>query len=185
MSDSDRDKLIDELLAREEIRKLINTYSRGLDRCDAELVKSVFHDDAIMEHATHYNGNAHAFCDEAVPLMASVGPNQHFLCNEVIEIDGDVALAEVYGLGFQTIDHVEKPFHCIVGVRILDRVEKREGVWKIAHRRNVLDWNLDIDCAETWGREALGPGDSAETMAPFKGAKDKTDPSYPWFAGNG
>ena len=32
----------------------------------------------------------------------------------------------------------------------LGSVERREGEWRIAHRRAVFDWNRDAPASETW-----------------------------------
>ena len=41
-----RDPAVQALIDKEEIRDLLRRYSRSLDRCDAELMKSLFHPDA-------------------------------------------------------------------------------------------------------------------------------------------
>ena len=56
--------------------------------------------------------------------------------------------------------------------------ERRGVVWKILRRKTVVDWNLDIDTSETWGRGALGAPHLEER---FRGRKDRADTVYEWF----
>jgi len=44
------DDLLKRLAAESEIRRRLLDYCRGVDRCDAELVASTYHADAIDDH---------------------------------------------------------------------------------------------------------------------------------------
>ncbi len=174
-----RDPAVQALIDKEEIRDLLRRYSRSLDRCDAELMKSLFHPDAKFEHADHFSGSADEFADYAVEFLSTLGPLAHYLCNSHIVLDGDTAYGESYGFALQRAEADGKSFESLVGARMLDVYERREGVWKILHRRTLVDWNLDIDTNETFGRGVFGP----TTMeAQYRGSKGKGDPSYAWLA---
>ena len=95
------------LIDRQEINDCIHRYTRGLDRHDDELLRSVFHPDAIDNHA-----------------------------------------------------HV-------AGGRYLDRLEKRDGEWRIALRRLVVDSRYITDGS------VFGDWDGYP-----KGAQDTSDISY-------
>jgi hypothetical protein len=173
---------IQALIDKEEIRDLMRLYSRALDRCDAALMKSLFHPDASFEHADHFSGSAEEFADFAVDFLSTLGPLAHYLCNSYIRVDGDRAYGEHYGIAFQRAETNGQSFESIVGARMLDVYERREGIWKILRRRTVVDWNLDIDTNETFGRGVFGP----TTMdAEFRGRHDRDDPSYAWLAQSG
>lgn len=174
-----RDPEVQRLLDKEACRELTAIYARALDRCDLEMMKSVFHPDATFEHADHYRGSASGFAEHAVPLMRSIGPIQHALCQHLVEVEGDVALGEAYGIAFQRVTASDgASIDCIVGARIFDRYERRDGLWKIAARRTVVDWNIDLPTAESWGRGGLGPAHMGEE---HRGRKDRLDPYYGWF----
>lgn len=174
-----RDPAIQALIDKEEIRDLMSLYCRALDRCDAALMKSLFHPDAKFEHANHFSGSAEEFADYAVEFLSTLGTLAHYLCNSHVRLDGDRAYGEHYGLALQRAEKDGQSFESIAGARMLDVYERRDGVWKILHRRTVVDWNLDIDTNETFGRGVFGP----TTMdAEFRGRKDRGDPSYAWLA---
>jgi hypothetical protein len=174
-----RDPAVQSLIDKEACRELTAIYARSLDRCDLEMMKSVFHPDATFVHADHYDGSAIGFAEMAVPLMKSIGPIQHALCQHIIELDGDTAYGEAYGIAFQRVNATDgASVDCIVGARIFDRYERRQGIWKIAARKTVVDWNLDVPTSETWGRGGLGPPHLSEE---HRGRKDRSDTVYEWF----
>ena len=174
-----RDPAVQALIDKEACRELTALYARSLDRCDLELMKSVFHPDATFEHADHYKGSAIGFAEMAVPLMQSIGPIQHSLCQHIVELDGDSAYGEAYGIAFQRVRAEDgSSIDCFVGARVFDRYERRDGVWKIAALRTVVDWNLDVPTCETWGRGGLGEAHLSEE---HRGTKDRTDPLYAWL----
>jgi hypothetical protein len=175
-----RDTEVQALIDKEKCRELTAIYARSLDRCDLEMMKSVFHADATFEHADHYNGSAAGFAEMAVPLMRSIGPVQHSICQHIVELDGDIAYGEAYGIAFQRVTASDgASVDCIAGARIFDRYERRNGTWKIAARRTIVDWNIDLPTAETWGRGGLGHPHMSEQ---YRGRKDRGDTVYEWFA---
>jgi len=164
------------LLDKQVIYEAIVRYCRGLDRLDAALAKSAWHPDAIYEHGGHYHGNAHQFVDEAIAFLRPLGPMSHLTCQVHVELHGDKAHAETYGLAYQRLEKDGEAFDCCMGVRLLDHFEKRDGQWKIAHRRAILDWNNDIPNVESWGKGLYGTWDTSN----YRGRKDRSDPSYIW-----
>jgi hypothetical protein len=177
-----RDPALQALIDKEEIRDLMRLYSRALDRCDAALMKSLFHPDASFDHADHFSGSAAEFADYATDFLSTLGPLAHYLCNSYIRVDGDLAYGEHYGIAFQRAETNGQSFESIVGARMLDVYARREAVWKILRRRTIVDWNLDIDTNETFGRGVFGPT-SMDTE--FRGHKGRQDPSYAWLARSG
>ena len=87
---------LERMLARDEIQEVLARYARGVDRADAELLKSCYHPDAIEEHGGNYTGNAFAYVDGAVPRIRLMGAMQHLLGTSHIDFDGDVAWVETY-----------------------------------------------------------------------------------------
>ncbi len=65
----------------------------------------------------------------------------------------------------------------LTGGRIVDRFEKRDGEWRIAHRKITLDWNRDMPMAETWCLGLFKPEDPRMHI----GEKGKGDLSYSRF----
>lgn len=128
-----------------EIRQLLMTYSRGVDRWDAELLKSIYHEDGIDDH-TIFVGKGHEFADFIVATCREMGgASQHHLTNIYIDLQGDVANVETYYIAYhasQAEDGSEARL-LNTGGRYLDRIERRDGVWKIAHRLCTIDWSRE------------------------------------------
>ncbi len=149
---------VDRMLARDAIRDVLARYARGIDRADGALLKSCYFDDAIEEHGSSFTGRAHDYVDGAIPKVRTMGVMQHLLGNCHIELDGDRAYVETYVWTFL-------------------RVERRNGTWKIAHRRTVFDWNRDTPSNEGWCLGYIDP----RAPGVRRGTKDKSDPTYEKF----
>ncbi len=168
---------IETVLAKQDITDVIMRYARGVDRADAEILKSCYHENAIEEHGSTYAGPAHAYIDGAVPRIKKMGVMAHYVCNISTELDGDKAYVETYVLTFARFDKDGDPWDTLTGGRIVDRFEKREGVWKIAHRKMAFDWNRDAPSSEGWCLGFFKPGDPKMLL----GRKDGGDLSYQRF----
>jgi 3-phenylpropionate/cinnamic acid dioxygenase small subunit len=132
------------LIDREEIRDLILRYARGVDRWDWDAVRALYHDDAIDEHG-EYNGDVDGFITWVRTFTGRAAQNMHFLGNCLIEFaDAEVAIVETYFVSAFTrepaatsaagTDTGRQPMHGSVFGRYVDRVERRGGPWRIAHR---------------------------------------------------
>lgn len=121
------------------IRELLISYARGIDRFDRELLTSVYHPDAIDNHGV-FRGPAAEFVDWVFQFQQGTVFTQHFITNEHIELDGDVAWCESYYTALtQTVGTPDSPSLFIDATgRYIDRMERREGVWRIADRRVIL-----------------------------------------------
>jgi hypothetical protein len=157
------------LTDRQEILDCIVRTSRGNDRFDVERISGSYHADGLHElgqkrisgsdygeHANH----AHAVISEA---------NLHNVTMHSCEIDGDVAHAESYVIGL-FLDKGCETARILAG-RYIDRLEKRNGQWKIVLRRATVEIPLEGN-AKLPNRKAV-PGSGY-----LKGSRDKHDPSY-------
>jgi SnoaL-like domain len=149
-------------------------HARGVDRGDRDLLRSCYHPDAIEEHGGRYTGNAYVYIDEAVKRIQSMGPMQHLLGSSHIELQGDMARVETYVLTFYRPSTTAGDLDTLTGGRLLDRFERRNGEWKIAHRRTVFDWNRDTPARQGWVNGMFQPGAPGMLV----GCKGADDPSY-------
>jgi hypothetical protein len=136
-----------ELAAHHALGRLADVYARGVDRRDPELIKSVFHPDAIEDHGTYFCGNAHDFAERIPAIMAAFTIASHFISNRLFAVEGDYAEGELYLLS-TTISAERPDYLYMIGGRYLDRYEKRDDVWKIAHRRLAWDWASEAPVAK-------------------------------------
>jgi ketosteroid isomerase-like protein len=149
-----------ELLDKQELADLVVRASRAIDRCDEELLLSCYHDDAFDDHGTYKGDPRGLVAYLRRRTMDPVnGPVQHAITNSLFDVRGDVAYGETYGESrWVSEDGGVQRGLC----RYVDRFERRDGMWRIAHRRVIL--------------ESARPG--FDTSDFVQGARDRTDPSY-------
>lgn len=149
-----------------ELRALSATYTRGLDRHDRELVRSVFADDATTHYGS-FRGGPDEIADMAMTALSAYGATQHFLGQINLEIDGDTATGEVYFQAFH--QHATEGFDRFICGRYIDRYVRRHGQWRMAHRTEVVDWTRTEPTADAYFTKR------PETV---RGTRDRTDLSY-------
>ncbi len=129
------------LLDKQEIHETLMRYCRGIDRRDEELLRSVYHPDAVDNHGQQ-NGKAEDFIAWAMKALNRDERTSHFIANELIDVRGDIAYSESYFLGVHRRKEKDGTIIDLTFAgRYIDRFERREGAWKIAHRQVVIDWN--------------------------------------------
>ncbi|MDE2404285.1 MAG: nuclear transport factor 2 family protein [Sphingomonadales bacterium] len=158
-----------ELDDRQAIYDCIRRAARGNDRFDAELTNASYHPDSIHDNgrkrvnAAHYGEEANA----AHGMLFDA--NLHNVTMHLCEIDGDVAHAESYSLGL-FLDKGGETGRALAG-RYIDRLERRDGEWRIAVRRTTVEVALE-------GRAVLPGGMALAGSNYLKGARDRSDLSY-------
>ncbi len=170
---------IDRCKDRQAICDCLLRYCRGVDRLDATLLKTAYHEDATDDHGI-FNGNAWEFADFIGPFDASIGVRQqtHRVDHTLIEFTGpDTAVVESYNLTFIDAETDDGMAAAMVGGRYLDRFERRDGAWKIAHRLYVMDFNRNEPSTVDW------VGSFFKDLA--LGRIDDQDESYRYVPGPG
>lgn len=134
-------KALATLIAKDEIRELALLYSRGVDRKDIELLRTLYAKDATDDHGKHFSGTAGdylRFLENAFPHMRYSG---HHICNHLISVDGDQGEGEVYALAYHLIPDGKGGFlEDFAAVRYIDRYRKENGRWLFAKR--VVSFDL-------------------------------------------
>jgi hypothetical protein len=146
------DEQIRVLIDCKAIQDVLALYCRAQDRCDIELLRSVFHEDAVDAHGGVFEGSTRDFCGFVIAKLGECEAVTHHLCQVLIDLDGDRAHTEAYILAFHRIRIDGAATDSIWSARALDRFERRDGLWKIAARQVVYDWNIDRSSSETWSR---------------------------------
>jgi SnoaL-like domain len=128
---------LDAALSRDAIRLLLTGYSRGVDRGDKALLASIFWEDSVVISGL-VNASGPAFAEGIVDYVtANLDYCFHSIANEWIEVKGDHAVGEHYILAHMCAGGQD----VMTGGRYIDSYERRGGVWKIASRTFVADWN--------------------------------------------
>lgn len=160
-------KTLDEVLAEAAIKDLQMRYCRGADRMDFDLMRECFHVDAV----TDYFGESDVDGFIAMGRKALPGflHTTHNTGNQIVEVSGDTAWAEHYCIATHRLaaDEAGPERDLVTAIRYVDRLECRDGDWRIARRTLVFDW----------GR--LDPiGDMRYAPKSTPGRRDRGDPSY-------
>lgn len=143
------DPQIDALISRQEIYDLSCRYLRAQDRLMPELHRSVFWDDATTDYG-FYKGGPDGFVAFAQNALKDHLANHHMMGQAFIEIEGDVAFGEVYFQAFHRVVEAGGEQDLFISGRYVDRYERRDGVWKIAHRTELVDWARTEAAADGW-----------------------------------
>jgi Ketosteroid isomerase homolog len=126
---------VQELLDKQALYELCVRLCRAVDRADVELFLSCYHDDAFDDHGT-FRGNPVDFAEfmqqGTLNPEIQVGPVQHSLTNAIFDVQGDVAYGESYCDVRRTL--ADGTIRRDIG-RYVDRYERRNGEWRIVHRR--------------------------------------------------
>jgi len=160
---------LEQLLDRQDILDCLTRFSRGMDRFDRDVFLSAFHSDAVIA-AGEFVGDPVALYDWASKLHdLGQTATHHNLLNCTCDIAGDTAHTETYYL---FVGRNRDDSNWIAGGRYIDRLEKRDGAWKIALRTNSIEWSgivptMPIPFADVPDIHVNG--------APSRG---KEDPSY-------
>jgi ketosteroid isomerase-like protein len=158
------------LLDREAIREAMARYCRGIDRLNIDLIKSAYHPDAFDDHGP-FKGLRDDFVEWIVPfLRREYVTTSHHLTTQSIELQGDVAHVETYAIVVQEKHTSNDTRQLISNSRYVDRFEKRDGDWRIAHRVVVTD-SARTDTVAPW--QGTSP---ISSMA--RGTRDDTDPVF-------
>jgi hypothetical protein len=124
----------------EEIRALLQRYSRAADERDIEVLASLFHPDAEIAGA-----RGEQTLEEWLDTMR--GPrafpsSMHVLGDPLIEIDEDSerATTDTYAVIYQLADPKAGGSDLTLGIRYLDELTNQDGSWVIRRRSARTVW---------------------------------------------
>lgn len=171
--------------ARLRIQDLVFRWCRAVDRLDFDGMREVFHPDATDNH-NHYSGDIPGLLEWIRGRHLGIAHSMHMVGNMVIEFASpQLALCESYVWCIQRYPAgATEALVALTGgahggdgqgmdlmacSRYVDRMELRDGEWRIARRTVVTDW------------KAIQPfGDDAPVPRPHwnLGRHDMKDPLY-------
>jgi len=173
---------LDLLAARAEIADVVNRFCHMVDRHRWELMDSVFHDDAT----SRFLDSVRSMDEVRASGRAMLGPltgTHHQTGNMLIRVDGDTAWAETYVTAFHAVPTTappgtfwggrDEPYEGVAGGRYVDRLERRDGRWKIAERQTLVEWRHD---------QPVRDGALSQTPPQFRGQRGDADVSRPVVA---
>ena len=141
-----------DLAARRDIGRALNDYMRAQDRLLPALHLGAFHADAWVDCGL-YAGPAAGFVEFAQGFLADCESSQHLIGQADIRVDGNRASGEVYFIAQHRTTQNGEKYDLIVAGRYQDRYENRGDGWKIARRKEVVDWARSDPVADSFLRE--------------------------------
>lgn len=168
----EQEALLQAVADRQAIEAALVRYSRGIDRCDMDVLKSVYWEDSIDDHGS-FVGPGWDFAENVIPALKQMKATMHAVSNMHIELMGDWARTETYCVAYHLVPGDAGDQDMVVGGRYLDRFEKRAGEWRIKVRVYVMDWNQNMPSTGIWDqglfaqlktRGSRGPADPWATL---------------------
>ena len=135
----DDDRALRHALDLDALRNLGQRYARAADARDYDAVGELFHPDAVIDGL-----RGSATLDEYLELSRTTPPayeqSMHVLGDPLVELDvgADDARLDTYAVVYQIGATREGGGNSTLGVRYLDVVARRDGEWRITHRRTEL-----------------------------------------------
>lgn len=147
---------IQDCIDRQQIHYKLMLYSHGIDRCDIDFLKQVFWPDGTCDYGGE-DLNAYEWAEATVAGLSTMERTQHSVSNYLLTVDGDAAECESYCTAYHLLKGEDGSLtDMVVGGRYLDKIEKRDGEWRIASRLYVMDWNQNIPSTGEWSEGMLG-----------------------------
>jgi hypothetical protein len=157
-----------ELLDERAVRRVLLQYCRGIDRLDMELLRDCYWPEATDRHGP-FSGSRDEFVAWVEPLLRRHTMTMHHLGNILIDLDGPVAVAETYGVAYHSGEPAgDLRWNYAAGFRYVDRLERRDGQWRILDRITAIEWAREWDA----DRERI------KVFGEHLPSRDHTDPVY-------
>jgi hypothetical protein len=99
-------------------------------------LQDLFHPDGEIE-VTWFEGKASDFIEGSRRMGGSALKTKHLVGTPVVTFHGDRALVETNAV--IVADNAALNLGCAVHNRFFDKVERREGVWKLVKRQSIYD----------------------------------------------
>lgn len=151
-------------LDRETIRDCIARLARGEDRRDPALISASYWPNSNTDYGM-WAGDFAAYLAWVVPGADAIKVTQHVLGQSLIDLDGAAAKVETHVSSYHRVDMGAGDRDTMIGGRYLDRLEKRDGEWRIAERTMLYDWCQDFGASIDWSQGVMGMPFSAEHFA--------------------
>ncbi len=135
---------IRELLDKQACVETLTRYCRALDWLDGGELKRVFAVEADIDYG-FFRGQRDAFIKAVMEIEHSFTRRWHFVANAIVQVKGDTAESECYGLAAGASVKEGRTTTNVFGGRYLDRLARRDGQWLITWRQYVLDWQQSLE----------------------------------------
>jgi hypothetical protein len=135
-----------ELLDKQAIAEVLQRYARTLDWLDDAGQARCFWPDASIDYG-FFTGSAADFIPVVMAIERASQRRWHFLSAPSIAFAGPgQARVECYGFATGIRQQADGSWSGgLYGGRYLDEFAQRDGEWRIASRRYIMDWKLPLE----------------------------------------
>ncbi len=158
------DTTVQALADRQAITDRIYRYCRAVDRLDAALGHSIWHEDGVADYGDIYRGSGRGVIDFICEAHLLLLHHSHQISNILIALNGDLAGSESYATVNLRIKGQDKIQQITVWVRYIDEWSRRSDDWRLDKRQTIIDFD-EIRDVVPMGQYAVG-------------RRDQADPSY-------
>lgn len=149
------DPQFQEMLDHYLIRKTLSEYCHGCDRCDEQVMRSIYLEDSWDDHGRYCASGPEFVRQMAAAVQTTTNTLSHLLGQSLINVEGNEAGAETYFFAVSTSTGDEGGEMCNqLGGRFVDRLQRENGRWLVKHRTVVRDWAISMPIQADWTAEA-------------------------------
>ncbi|NDC56883.1 MAG: nuclear transport factor 2 family protein [Alphaproteobacteria bacterium] len=166
-----------------DVHRVVQLVARYLDRLDENALRAQFHPDASLDLGPGiFQGAVTDYLQWVMGIQGQTKSTHHLMANCLVDVKGDNAFAETYAMVHHRLDKPTGREDLFIAGRYLDRLERRptgpNGLWKIIHRKLIMDWVRTEPVADIfyhynpdglWGQR--GKGDLSYQMEQFPGSQ--------------
>ena len=138
------EQAVQKLLDQAAITDLILRYARAVDRRDWAQVLSCFAPDAYVDYG-RFQGGAEEVFGSIRKAFKVFEHTMHFMEPRIIEVAGDAATTETYGIAYHRMLHDGKPKDLVIGMRYTDELVRQNDAWLF--RRRTLEYIFEREDA--------------------------------------
>ncbi len=149
------DQRLQELIDHHDITQTLKEYCHGCDRCDEQRMGSVYLEDSFDDHGNFKAPGPQFATLMTAEILATTSSLFHLLGQSLIKVSGDEAGAETYFFAVSRDTRQDGQEMCNqLGGRFVDKLQRRDGLWRIKHRVVVRDWGISLPIDADWTASA-------------------------------
>lgn len=162
------DTRLQEMLDHFEIRNVLALYCHACDRCDPELLASIYTGAESFDDHGIIKASGPEFAHQIAALIeGTTTAMSHTLGQSIIQVRGDEAKAETFFIALMIArGDDETPRLSQLAGRFIDELRRVNGHWKVYRRQAVHDMSATLKIEE----------DYLATNLLRRGSRDSTDP---------
>lgn len=127
------------------LRRLTYLYARAMDRNEPDILREIFSQDAIIESPVAVQSGIEEILGVPPMLGKMFASTMHTVLNQTVEIDGDSAAGETYGVAYQLMKPKNGAHERLDwGIRYQDQFVRHSKRWQFTRRTLIIEWTQAV-----------------------------------------